>query len=127
MTNHHPLNFEKNVSRALKDTQLIKNIKSAMATLVSKRKAIFSDAAETERLRTLGNALKKKALGKLPQLLEQLEEKCTQNGIRVHWAETAAEANRHVLDIMKSHGATRLVKGTFLFPSPPRHPPRTAV
>ena len=111
MTNHQPLNFDKNVSRALNDAQLIKNIKSAMATLVSKRKTIFSDAAETERLRTLGNALKKKALSKLPQLLEQLEEKCTQNGIQVHWAETAAEANQLVLDIMKSHGATRLVKG----------------
>jgi L-lactate dehydrogenase complex protein LldF len=111
MTNHQPLDFEKNVSRALNDTQLIKNLKSAMATLVSKRKTIFSDAAETEQLRTLGNALKKKALSKLPQLLEQLEEKCTQNGIQVHWAETAAEANQQVLDIMKSHGATRLVKG----------------
>jgi L-lactate dehydrogenase complex protein LldF len=111
MTNHHPLDFDKNVAEALKDTQLIKNIKSAMATLVSKRKTIFSDAAETEQLRTLGNALKKKALSKLPQLLEQLEEKCTQNGIQVHWAETAAEANQLVLDIMKSHGATRLVKG----------------
>jgi len=111
MTNHHPLDFDKNVSRALNDRQLIKNIKSAMATLVSKRKAIFSDAAETERLRTLGNALKKTALSKLPQLLEQLEEKCNQNGIQVHWAETAAEANQLVLDIMKSHGATLLVKG----------------
>jgi L-lactate dehydrogenase complex protein LldF len=111
MANHHPLNFDKNVSRALNDAQLIKNIKSAMATLVSKRKTIFSDAAETEQLRTLGNALKKKALNKLPQLLEQLEEKCTQNGIQVHWAETTAEANQLVLDIMKSQGATRLVKG----------------
>ena len=111
MTNHQPLDFDKNVSRALNDTQLIKNIKSAMATLVSKRKAIFSDAAETEQLRTLGNALKKKALSKLPQLLEQLEEKCTQNGIQVHWAETTSEANQLVLDIMKSHQASRLVKG----------------
>ena len=111
MTNHQPLNFDKNVSRALNDAQLIKNIKSAMATLVSKRKAIFSDADDIDQLRTLGNALKKKALSQLPQLLVQLEEKCTQNGIQVHWAETAAEANQQVLDIMKSHGATRLVKG----------------
>src|SRR5210317_286638 len=111
MTNHQPLDFDANVSRALNDTQLIKNIKAAMSTLVSKRKAIFSDETETEHLRTLGNALKQKALSKLPQLLEQLEEKCTQNGIQVHWAETTAEANQLVLDIMKSQGATRLVKG----------------
>jgi L-lactate dehydrogenase complex protein LldF len=111
MTNHQPFNFDKNVSQALKDTQLIKNIKSAMGTLVSKRKTIFSDESETEQLRTLGSALKKKSLSKLPQLLEQLEEKCTQNGIKVHWAETTSEANQQVLEIMRSHGATRLVKG----------------
>ncbi len=66
---------------------------------------------KSSNLRTLGNALKQKALSKLPQLLEQLEEKCTQNGIKVHWAETISEANHQVLEIMRSHGATRLVKG----------------
>src|SRR5210317_943401 len=111
MTHHQQVDFDDNVSRALNDTQLIKNIKAAMGTLVSKRKTIFSDEAETEQLRTLGNALKKKALSKLPRLLEQLEEKCTQNGIKVHWAETTSEANHQVLEIMRSHGATRLVKG----------------
>ena len=111
MANHQPLDFEKNVARAINDKQLIKNIKSAMNTLVLKRKNIFSDAAETEQLRTLGNATKNQALGKLPELLERLETKCTENGIQVHWAETIPEANQLVLDIMKSHGATRLVKG----------------
>jgi len=111
MANHQPLDFENNVSRALKDTQLIKNIQSAMETLVLKRKNIFSDPAEIEQLRVLGNSIKSKALGKLPELLERLEKKCTQNGIQVHWAETTTEANQLVLDIMKSHQATRLVKG----------------
>jgi L-lactate dehydrogenase complex protein LldF len=103
--------FHRNVSRALKDAQLIKNIKAAMGILVFKRKEIFSDKAETEQLRTLGSAIKQRALSKLPQLLEQLEKKCTQNGITVHWAETTSEANHLVLDIMQSHQATRMVKG----------------
>ena len=111
MANHKPLDFENNVSRALKDTQLIKNIQSAMDTLVLKRKHIFADAAETEQLRALGNATKSQALGKLPALLERLEKKCTDNGIQVHWAETTAEANNIVLGIMRRHKATRLVKG----------------
>jgi L-lactate dehydrogenase complex protein LldF len=111
MAIHQPVDFENNVSRALKDTQLIRNIQSAMDTLVLKRKTVFSDAAEIEKLRALGNSIKTNALGKLPELLQQLEEKCTANGIQVHWAETIPEANQLVLDIMKSHGATRLVKG----------------
>ncbi len=111
MAVHGPVDFENNVSRALKDTQGIKNIQSAMATLVSKRKTVFSDAAEIEKLRALGNSIKNNALSKLPALLAQLEEKCTANGIQVHWAETIPEANQLVLEIMQSHGATRLVKG----------------
>ena len=111
MSVHGPVDFENNVSRALKDTQGIKNIQSAMDTLVSKRKAVFPDAAEIEQLRVLGNSIKNNALSKLPELLERLEEKCTANGIQVHWAETIPQANQLVLDIMKSHGATRLVKG----------------
>ena len=82
-----------------------------MGNFILKRKAIFPDEAETEQLRALGNAIKQRALSRLPELLEQLEAKCTQNGIQVHWAETAAEANRHVLDIMQAHQATLLVKG----------------
>ena len=64
MASHQPLDFENNVARALKDKQLIRNIKSAMDTLVLKRKNIFSDAAETEKLRVLGNAIKTNALSK---------------------------------------------------------------
>ena len=101
MTIHQPVDFDANVSRALNDTQLIKNTKAAMGTLVAKRKAVFPDETEIEQLRSLGNALKQKALSKLPQLLEQLEEKCTQNGIKVHWAETIEQANGMVLEIMQ--------------------------
>jgi L-lactate dehydrogenase complex protein LldF len=103
--------FRSNVSRALNDAQLRKNFKFAMQNFILKRKQIFADEAEIEQLRILGNAIKKRALSKLPQLLEHLESRCTQNGIRVHWAETTSEANNLVLDILRSHNATRLVKG----------------
>jgi L-lactate dehydrogenase complex protein LldF len=111
MANHQTLDFEKNVSRALNDAQLRKNFKFAMGNFVIRRRTIFPDAIETEKLRATGNAIKKRALNKLPELLEQLEKKCTQNGIRVHWAETTEEANQLVLKIMQDHNATRMVKG----------------
>lgn len=104
-------NFRQNVSRALNDKQLRQNFKFAMGNFILKRKQIFSDERETEQLRKIGTAIKSRALKKLPHLLEQLEENCTQNGIQVHWAETTLEANHHVLRIMNAHGATRLVKG----------------
>jgi len=111
MANRRALDFEKNVARALNDAQLRKNFKFAMGNFILKRKAIFPDEAETEQVRALGNAIKRRALSRLPELLAQLEATCTRNGIQVHWAETASEANRHVLDIMRAHRAALLVKG----------------
>jgi L-lactate dehydrogenase complex protein LldF len=103
--------FKKNIARALKDRQLRKNLRSAMDGLRVKRQDVFDDARELEELRGYGNAVKERALSRLPRLLEQLEQKCTQNGIQVHWAETTDEANHIVLEILQRHKATRLVKG----------------
>ena len=111
MPNEAGFNFRRNVSRALKDKQLRKNFKLAMENFILKRKQIFSDEDETEQLRAIGCAIKVRALTRLPNLLEQLEKKCTHNGIQVHWAETTSQANQHVLNIMNAHRATRLVKG----------------
>jgi len=47
----------------------------------------------------------------LPELLEKLEAKCIANGIQVHWAESVAEANGVVLDILQKHGAKSVIKG----------------
>ena len=110
-TKKHEARFHDDVQRALNDAQLRRNFKFAMENFILKRKQIFSDDAETEQLRELGNSIKKRALSRLPELLEQLESKCTKNGIQVHWAETTSEANHQVLDIMQAHNATRLVKG----------------
>ncbi|HEU6436459.1 MAG TPA: LutB/LldF family L-lactate oxidation iron-sulfur protein, partial [Nitratidesulfovibrio sp.] len=96
---------------ALADRQLRANFKSALTGLMKKRVAVLPDPAERERMRDDAEAAKRKALSKLPELLERLERKCTENGIIVHWAETTAEANEIILGIMRSHDATKLVKG----------------
>ena len=111
MAEQTPFHFKQNISKALGDRQLRSNLKSAMDGLRVKRLNVFSDEDELQQLRSLCHAIKKRALSRLPQLLEMLEQKCTQNGIRVHWAETTDDACRIVLDIMKAHGSTRLVKG----------------
>jgi L-lactate dehydrogenase complex protein LldF len=111
VANRHAFDFADNVSRALHDAQLRKNFKFAMGNFILKRQNIFSNETETEQLRALGAAIKKQALSRLPELLVQLEKKCLQNGITVHWAETTSEANHLVLDIIRAHHATRLVKG----------------
>ncbi|GBC61145.1 iron-sulfur cluster-binding protein [Desulfonema ishimotonii] len=111
MDNHTGFDFRGNIRDALGNSQLRKNLKFAMTALAEKRRAIFTDKARFEEMRTTVNAIRKRSLSKLPELLDRLEKKCTENGIIVHWAETTAEANDTVLSIVKQHGATAVVKG----------------
>src|SRR5687768_14515496 len=52
-----------------------------------------------EVLRQQAAEAKRRALRQLPDLLEQAEARMTENGFTVLWAESAAEARQHVLDI----------------------------
>jgi len=103
--------FSARSSAALKDGEVRANFRRAMDGLMAKRAAVFADPAEWRALRTLGASIKARALARLPELLVRLEERCRANGIAVHWAETAAEANDLVLSLLRARGATRLVKG----------------
>jgi len=111
MGNETPFDFERNVAGALADDQLRRNLRNAMDILVDKRRAVFPDAETLEQLRSAGNAIKRRALKKLPALLEKLEANCTRNGIQVHWAEDTHAANDIVLEVMRRHEADAIVKG----------------
>ena len=103
--------FEQESADALANPQLRRNFRRAMDGLMAKRRDQFPVLDETERLRELARRIRKNAIRKLPELLEQLETNCQKNGIRVHWAETIEDANRIVLTIAQRHQARYFVKG----------------
>jgi len=103
--------FRPAAAAALRDPELRANFRRAMGGLMAKRAAQFADPAEWRDLRALGTAIRARTLARMPELLERLEAKCTGNGIRVRWAETTDQANAIVLEILKTRGATRVVKG----------------
>ena len=103
--------FKQRARHALGDGQLRSNFRTAMDSLMAKRASAFSDADERERLRALGNQIRARALSKLPELLERLEQNLTRNGVHVHWAETVDEANAIVLEIARAHEARQVIKG----------------
>ena len=105
------VDFPKNFVNALNNPQLRRNLRAAMDTLGMRRRALFSDKDAFEALRARGDAIRQRSLRQLPHLLEQLEKKCTGNGIKVHWAETTEEASQICLGIIQSHHATRVIKG----------------
>jgi L-lactate dehydrogenase complex protein LldF len=99
------------ITTALGRERVRANIRRAMDGLVEKRRLAFPDADERERLRDQGAAIRTESLARLPELLEELERTCTHHGMQVHWAETPAEANGLVLEILRATGATVLLKG----------------
>ncbi len=103
--------FNRRAHIALNDSELRGNFRHAMDGLMAKRRAVFPDDGELQRLRDQGRQIKAEALSRLPELLEQLELNCRNNGIQVHWAETVEDACAIVLDIARRHDARTMVKG----------------
>ena len=103
--------FSSRAHDALNNPQLRRNFRRAMDGLMSKRAVQFADQDNWAALRARGAAIKARALARLPDLLEEFERKAIANGIQVHWAETTADANSIVLEILTAHGAKRVIKG----------------
>ena len=103
--------FRANVTRDLANEELRSNFRGAMDYLMAKRKGAFCEEAELETLRTQCQLIKQRCLAKLPILLEQLEEKLTENGIQVHWAETITQANEIIAQLIEAKKGKFVVKG----------------
>jgi L-lactate dehydrogenase complex protein LldF len=88
-----------------------KNFRGAMDFLQAKRRSQFSDGDELQGLRNLGQAIRQYSLANLPRLLTQLEANLTANGVTVHWAENADDANAIALDIARRVNARHIIKG----------------
>ncbi len=103
--------FRSRAAEALQDQSLRSNVRIATTKFSAARESVFPDAAEFDVLRSTAHAIRARSLALLPELLERLEKRCRENGIEVHWAETPAEANGIVLDILRQRQAKRVVKG----------------
>ena len=65
---------------------------------------------EWEQLRDWASQIKDHTLSNLDEYLMAFERNATANGIRIHWAEDAAEHNSIIHGIIKEHGINRIVK-----------------
>ncbi|SFI68279.1 lactate utilization protein B [Planctomicrobium piriforme] len=76
----------------------------------SKRDKAASTLPEWEELRARASQIKLYTMSHLAELLEQFESNAKRLGAKVHWARDAEEHNRIVLDILRQHHVSRLVK-----------------
>ncbi|WP_327039766.1 lactate utilization protein B [Micromonospora maris] len=102
--------FPSAARRSLADPQLRRNLGHATATIRARSAGMIAEVPDWQQLREAGRAIKTDVLERLPELLEQLEERVTEAGGEVHWAADATEANRIVTDLVRATGSERVIK-----------------
>ncbi|TNC81596.1 MAG: iron-sulfur cluster-binding protein [Oleiphilus sp.] len=105
------MNFNDRITEALGNQSLRTNLRGAMDFLRSKRLLSIEKPDLWEAKRKQAGHLRQDVTRNLASLLERLEDNCTRNGMQVHWAENADQANQLILDICKQKAAESMVKG----------------
>ncbi|MEV7623544.1 LutB/LldF family L-lactate oxidation iron-sulfur protein [Actinoplanes sp. NPDC089786] len=102
--------FPRAAHKALANDQLRRNLRHATTTIREKSGRVIAELPDWEELRVAGSAIKADTMARLPELLEQLEERVTAAGGVVHWAADANEANTIVTDLVRATGSERVIK-----------------
>ena len=76
----------------------------------SKRDKAAATLPEWELLRQRASEIKLHTMSRLADYLEEFERNATKLGATVHWAKTTEDHNRIVLEILRKHDATKVVK-----------------
>src|SRR5919106_17005 len=85
-------------------------VQQATNRFVRGRAARVAELPQWEELRQIGSDIRLHTIENMDVYLTQLEEKVKAAGGQVHWAETAEDANRIVLQIAKEHNVKTAVK-----------------
>jgi L-lactate dehydrogenase complex protein LldF len=85
-------------------------VQQATNRFVNGRAARVAELPQWEELRQIGSDIRLHTIENMDVYLTQLEEKVKAAGGHVHWAQTAVDANRIVLEIAKVHNVKMAVK-----------------
>ncbi|NWF70502.1 MAG: iron-sulfur cluster-binding protein [Chloroflexi bacterium] len=105
-------NFVAVAQEAIRDPDLQQAVTLGTFNGYSKRLAsLFANGqAHGEAMRMQAGEMRRRAMRKLPDLLEWAEKNMMANGINVLWAETAAEVQGLVLEIARTNNVKRVAK-----------------
>jgi L-lactate dehydrogenase complex protein LldF len=117
MTTAALLQFKRDATVKAADLQhravVQKNIGTYNVAVASGRTR-FADWPRSDRgwqnARSIAAAIKWETINHLDRYLEQFEQHVLANGGHVFWAETAADAREHVLQLARRHGVQKVVK-----------------
>jgi L-lactate dehydrogenase complex protein LldF len=103
--------FKQNAEDALANPNLQQALKFLETNFIGRRTAVAARLPEFDALRDAAAAIKDHTLAHLDLYLETYEERVTAAGGHVHFAVTADDACRIVLDICRQVGARTVTKG----------------
>jgi L-lactate dehydrogenase complex protein LldF len=86
------------------------SVGSATRSFDAKRTVAFAEI-DADLWRDWARDVKTHVLTNLDRYLETAERRLGDNGVQVHWAETAADANAVLTDVVRRHGVASAVKG----------------
>src|SRR3954468_6346411 len=96
--------------KAAGDEKLKNAINNAVLRQYTGRQLRLLDLPDSDKLRALAGQIKQHALDHLDYYLEQLTANVRRNGGHVHFAATAADAKRIIVDIAARANCTRCIK-----------------
>ena len=102
--------FKTRAKGALADRTLKVAIDRTTGNAERKRAAALAAFPEFAAARERGKAIKDHVIAHLDFYLEEFERNATASGAKVHWARTADEACRLVLDLCRAAGAHRVTR-----------------
>jgi L-lactate dehydrogenase complex protein LldF len=105
---HH--DFLNAAQQALADPPLQSALVRLTSTLLAGNRRGYAALADSDALREHAKHIKEHTLAHLDRYLEQLEAAVQKRGGHVHWAATAEDARRIVLDIAQRTNCRRIVK-----------------
>jgi L-lactate dehydrogenase complex protein LldF len=105
-----PVHFKKRVEAALADPTLKIAIGRTTGTAERKRAAALADFPQFEAARERGKRIKDHVIANLDHYLVEFERNATASGATVHWAATASDASRIVVDLCRKAQARRVTR-----------------
>jgi L-lactate dehydrogenase complex protein LldF len=106
----HSATFLDRVEQAIGDAHLRAALDRATGQLGTRRVIALSTLDDSASARAAARAARMDAIANLADYLERFEARLIANGGHVHWADTAADANRIIVEIAKRAGCRRAVK-----------------
>jgi L-lactate dehydrogenase complex protein LldF len=103
-------NFHEVSVKAAGDERLKASINNAVLRQYTGRQLCLTELPDADKLRELAGNIKQHAIENLDFYLEQLVANVERNGGKVHFASTADDARRIILDICKQTKASRVIK-----------------